>query len=117
MPRSISPPVVYLGFNDPRAHTRGTENVVRMQANAVFGRKYYVFRATSISVFRWRGIVAIGCPSNLLLASIFIRRLIQRIARQAGQSPIIHGHSYLLTAIASGAPIVFTVHDGLTYLK
>lgn len=117
MPRSNSPPVVYLGFNDPREHIRGTENVVRMQANAAPGSKYYVFRATSISVFRWQGIVAIGCPSNLLLASIFIRRLIQRIAQQHGQSPIIHGHSYLLTAIASGAPIVFTVHDGLTYLK
>jgi glycosyltransferase involved in cell wall biosynthesis len=117
MPKSNSPTVVYLGFNDPRKHIRGTENVVQMQANAVQGRKYYVFRAASISVFRWRRIVAIGCPSNLLLASIFIRRLIQRIARKYGQSPIIHGHSYLLTAVASGAPIVFTVHDGLTYLK
>lgn len=117
MPRSTSPPVVYLGFNDPREHIRGTENVVQTQANAVHGRKYYIFRASSISVFRWRGIIAIGCPHNLILASIFIRRLIQRIVRQAGQSPIIHGHSYLLTAVASGAPIVFTVHDGLTYLK
>jgi glycosyltransferase involved in cell wall biosynthesis len=117
MPRDFSPRVVYLGFNDPREHIRGTENVIQMQANAAPGRKYYVFRAASISVFRWQRIVAIGCPHNLLLASVFIRHLIKRITRRAGQSPIIHGHSYLLTAIASGAPIVFTVHDGLTYLK
>jgi glycosyltransferase involved in cell wall biosynthesis len=117
MSKSISPPVIYLGFNDPREHIRGTENVVQMQANAATGRKYYVFRASSISVFRWRGIVAIGCPSNLLFASLFIRRLIKRITREPGKLPIIHGHSYLLTAIATGAPIVFTVHDGLTYLK
>lgn len=117
MTASTSTSIIYLGFNDPRVHIRGTENVIQMQGNALPGKKYYVFRATKFSVFRWQKTVAIGCPSNLLIAAIFIRRLIRRISCKSGKSTIIHGHSYLLTAIAFGAPIVFTIHDGLTYLK
>lgn len=110
-------PIVYLGFNDPRLHVRGTENVIRAQAVATEGPHYYVFRSPKFEVFRWAGIVAIGCPVNLLLAGLFLRRLVARIRRRKGIKPLLHGHSYLLSAVASGAPQVFTVHDGLTYLK
>lgn len=110
-------PIVYLGFNDPRRHVRGTENVIRAQAAATEGPRYYVFRSPKFEVFRWGGIIAIGCPVNLLLASLFLRRLVARIRRRKGVTPLLHGHSYLLSAVASGAPQVFTVHDGLTYLK
>ncbi len=110
-------PIVYLGFNDPRLHARGTENVIRAQAVATEGRHYYVFRSSKFKVFRWEGIVAIGCPVNLLLAGLFLRRLVSRIRRRKAVTPLLHGHSFLLSAVASGAPQVFTVHDGLTYLK
>lgn len=110
-------PIVYLGFNDPRQHVRGTENVIRAQAAATEGPHYYVFRSPRFEVFRWGGIVAVGCPFNLLLAGMFLRRLVARIRRRKGVTPLLHGHSYLLGAVASGAPQVFTVHDGLTYLK
>jgi len=110
-------PVVYLGFNDPRRHVRGTENVIRAQAAVTEGPHYYVFRAPKFEVFNWEGIVAIGCPVNLLLAGLFLRRLVARIRRRKGVTPLLHGHNYLLSAVASGAPLVFTVHDGLTYLK
>lgn len=110
-------PIIYLGFNDPRQHVRGTENVIRAQAAATEGPHYYVFRSPRFEVFRWDGIVAIGCPVNLLLAGLFLRRLVTRIRRRKGVTPLLHGHSYLLGAVASGAPQVFTVHDGLTYLK
>jgi glycosyltransferase involved in cell wall biosynthesis len=108
--------IVYLGFNDPRRHVRGTENVIRAQAAATEGHHYYVFRSPKIEVFRWKGLVAIGCPVNLLIAGLFLRRLVARI-RSKGVIPLLHGHNYLLSAVASGAPQVFTVHDGLTYLK
>lgn len=110
-------PIVYLGFNDPRRHVRGTENVIRAQAAATEGPHYYVFRSPRFEVFRWEGIVAVGCPVNLLLAGLFLRRLVTRIRRRQGVTPLLHGHSYLLGVIATGAPLVFTVHDGLTYLK
>lgn len=110
-------PIVYLGFNDPRRHVRGAENVIRAQAAATEGPHYYVFRSLKFEVFRWEGIVAIGCPANLLLAGLFLRRLVGRIRRRKGGRPLLHGHSYLLSAVASGAPLLFTVHDGLTYLK
>jgi glycosyltransferase involved in cell wall biosynthesis len=111
------PSVVYLGFNDPRLHTRGTENVIRAQAAATGVRNYYIFRSSKFDVFRWGRIVAVGCPSNLLLAGLFIRRLVKRIRRRKSVTPIVHGHSYLLTAVASGSSLVFTVHDALTYQK
>jgi glycosyltransferase involved in cell wall biosynthesis len=111
------PPIIYLGFNDPRVHTRGTENVIRAQAAATGFRNYYVFRSPKFDVFRWGSIVAVGCPSNLLLAGLFIRRLVKRIRRRKSVTPILHGHSYLLTAVATGSPKVFTVHDALTYQK
>lgn len=116
MPRKLKP-VIYLGFNDPREHVRGTENVIRAQSEATGGRNYYVFRARHFAVFRWQGLVAIGCPHNLLLALVFLRSLVRRIAGRRGVQPIFHGHSYLLAMVATGAAQVFTVHDGLTYLK
>lgn len=109
--------IVYLGFNDPRVHTRGTENVIRAQAAAIGVRNYYIFRSPKFDVFKWGRIVAVGCPWNLLLAGLFIRRLVNRIRRRKRVSPLMHGHSYLLTAVASGSPQVFTVHDALTYQK
>lgn len=109
--------IVYLGFNDPRRHLRGTENVIRAQAAATEGRHYYVFRSTSFEVFRWSGMVAVACPHNLLLAGLFLRRLVARIRHYKGVAPVLHGHSYLLSMVASGAPLLFTVHDALTYLK
>jgi len=116
MPRNFRP-VIYLGFNDPRNHVRGTENVIRAQSEAAGGRNYYVFRAPRFAIFRWQGLIAIACPDNIFLALLFVRKLVQRLRKRAGVQPIIHGHSYLLAMVASGAPQIFTVHDGLTYLK
>lgn len=113
----VKRPIIYLGFNDPRQHKRGTENVILTQAEATTGRNYYVFRSPEFKIFRWQGLVAIGCPVNLLFAAFFLRRLVARVKRRKKVTPILHGHSYLLSAVASGAPQVFTVHDGLTYLK
>lgn len=109
--------IIYLGFNDPRVHIRGTENVIRTQAEATGVRNYYIFRSPKFDVFKWGRIVAVGCPWNLLLAGLFIRRLVNRIRQRKRVSPIMHGHSYLLTAVASGCSQVFTVHDALTYQK
>lgn len=110
-------PIIYLGFNDPRQHVRGTENVIRAQAAAIDCRHYYVFRAARFEVFRWGDMIALACPQNLLLASLFLRRLIVRIAKRRGIAPLLHGHSYLLSLVATGAPLLFTIHDGLAYLK
>lgn len=109
--------VIYLGFNDPRKHTRGTENVIRLQSSATDVLRYYVFRSDCFVVFKWGKIIAVGCPSSLLFAGFFILRLVNRIRSKYGASIIFHGHSYLLSAIAFSAPLVFTVHDALKYQK
>jgi glycosyltransferase involved in cell wall biosynthesis len=117
MSSTSHPPIIYLGFNDPREHTRGTENVIRAQAAATGVRNYYVYRSSKFDVFRWGRIIAIGCPINLLLAGLFLWRLVKRIRRRKNVIPLVHGHSYLLSAVAFGAPLVFTVHDALAYQK
>lgn len=109
--------VIFLGFNDPRVHVRGTENVIRVQAKSLPGRHYYVFRSNKVSCFRWSGLIVVSCPSNLLNAAIFIRILIKRIRKRRIGKIILHGHSYLLSLVASGAPLIFTIHDALYYLK
>ena len=50
----VSRPIVYLGFNDPRIHVRGTENVIKFQATATSGRTFFIFRGKRAEVFRWR---------------------------------------------------------------
>lgn len=108
--------VVYLGFNDPRQHVRGTENVIKVQGAATTGRTFYVFRGERAEAFRWGRFIAIAVPRNYFMAFLCLRRLIDRVRRRHGD-PIVHGHSYLLSAIVSGAPLIFTVHDALAYSK
>ncbi|WP_435419185.1 glycosyltransferase [Parerythrobacter aurantius] len=109
--------IIYLGFNDPRIHVRGTENVIKAQSEASASPSYYIFRSRSVEVFRWGNLVAIGVPFGFFAAAILLRQLAARIGRKHRCPIVFHGHSYLLSAIASGAPLVFTIHDGLTYLK
>lgn len=115
--RRAGPSVVYLGFNDPRLHIRGTENVVRFQAAATAGRAYYLFRGHQPEAFRWGRLVAVAIPLNYFAAPCVLRRLIRRITQRHGTPPIIHGHNYLLSLLVTGAPLVFTVHDALSYAK
>lgn len=112
----INRAVVYLGFNDPRKHIRGTENVIKFQGTATAGRTFFVFRGDRAEVFRWGRFVAIAIPKNYFIAFFYLRHIIARIRIRHG-SPIVHGHSYLLAAIVSGAPLIFTVHDALGYNK
>lgn len=113
---TINRAVVYLGFNDPRKHVRGTENVIKFQGAATTGRTFFVFRGDRAEVFRWGCFVAIAIPKNYFIAFFYLRHIIARIRIRHG-CPIIHGHSYLLTAIVSGAPVIFTIHDALGYNK
>lgn len=112
----VSRPIVYLGFNDPRKHVRGTENVIKFQGAATTGRTFFVFRGERAEAFRWGRFVAIAVPRNYFTAFFCLRRLIAGVTRRSGP-PIVHGHSYLLSAMVTGAPLVFTVHDALAYSK
>ncbi len=94
--------VVYLGFNDPRQHVRGTENVIKVQGAATTGRTFYVFRGERAEAFRWGRFIAVAVPRDYFMAFFCLRHLIDRVHRRHGR-PIVHGHSYLLSAIVSGA--------------
>lgn len=109
-------PVVYLGFNDPRIHVRGVENVIRLQSLAVPGRKYYIFRGTHPECFRWGDFIAISISMNYLTAFFALNLFIKKITQKHG-TPIVHAHQYLLALLVINGPMIFTVHDALGYHK
>lgn len=106
--------VVYLGFNDPRLHARGVEYVILAQSKAV-RRGYYVFLGPRNEIFRWRGLVCISVRKNIvwpLALNAMLRQL-----RQRHPAMLVHSHNYLMAAVMLRRPDLFTVHDGLAYLK
>jgi glycosyltransferase involved in cell wall biosynthesis len=108
--------IVFLGFNDPRFHVRGVENVIRLQSLASESRAYYLFRGERSECFRWNNLIAISIPTNYIYAFWFIRRILARITERHGL-PIIHAHHYILALLVFSRKFVFTVHDALAYHK
>lgn len=115
MPKNTDLVAIYIGFNDPRIHTRGTENVIRLQSLAT-RKSYYFFRGDKRSVFKWGRTVAISLPQNYFFAFYVINKLISRIKKSNG-SVVIHSHNYILTIGIFLRRYLFTIHDSLSYLK
>lgn len=115
MPKNTDLVAIYIGFNDPRIHTRGTENVIRLQSLAT-KRSYYFFRGHKRSAFKWGRIVAISLPQNYIFAFYVINKLISRI-QKSNNSVVIHSHNYILTIGIFLRRYLFTIHDSLSYLK
>ena len=109
-------PIIYLGFNDPRVHVRGVENVIRLQSHATTGRKYYIFRGTHPECFCWGDFIAISISMNYFTSFFLLRTLLKRIEKRHG-TPIVHAHQYLLAVLVITRCMIFTVHDALGYHK
>ena len=113
--------VIYMGFNNPRIYKRGVENVIDIQSRAASAdaRKIYLFFDDRWSIFRWSGILCIGIPKG---PARFLR--LNRVVSRISKSPIgrrsrliIHSHNYLMSLFLLRRTDLFTVHDGLWYLK
>lgn len=112
--------VIYFGFNNPRGHKRGVENVIEIQAAALPGfRKYYVFFDSQASVGRWGRIVSIGIKYGALrffTLNVVVALLLRRLKRN-GYDTIVHSHNYLMSLFLFRRSDLFSVHDGLWYQK
>lgn len=107
--------VIFFGFNDPRVHARGVEYVILTQA-AACTRGYYLFLGPRREVFRWRGMVCISVAKSWRWP-LALNGLVCALRRRLGPV-VIHAHNYLMALALWCAPVhVFTVHDGLQYLK
>lgn len=113
--------VIYMGFNNPRTYKRGVENVIEVQARALGSghKKIYLFFDDQQSIFRWNDIICIGIPKGparfLRLNRIFFN--ISKRARAKRYQTIVHSHNYLMSLFLLWKTDLFTVHDGLWYLK
>ncbi len=113
--------VIYMGFNNPRTYKRGVENVIDMQAKALSSssKKVYLFFDDRRSIFRWNGIICIGIPKGparfLRLNAIVFKIL--KSATVKNYKTIVHSHNYLMSLLLFCGTDLFTVHDGLWYLK
>jgi len=106
--------VAYFGFNDPRHYARGVEYVILTQATAC-ERALYIFLGPRAEVFRWRGMVCIGLKKDVFWPVRL--NLLIRALKARHRELVVHGHNYLMSAALLARVDLFTVHDGLAYLK
>jgi glycosyltransferase involved in cell wall biosynthesis len=107
--------VVYLGFNDPKVTIRGTERVILNQALAIPGSHYYIYRGEDTKITKWGKLIAVSVPRSLIKSFIIINILLLKISNK--KEILVHGHNYILSTLILCAPLVFTIHDSLAYLK
>jgi glycosyltransferase involved in cell wall biosynthesis len=112
--------VIYFGFQNPRKHKRGVENVISVQAHALpHYNKYYIYFDTEADLCRWDDVVAIGIkhsPARFLTLNVLVSTLTRRLEKR-GYQVIIHSHNYLMSLFLWRKTDIFTVHDGLWYQK
>jgi glycosyltransferase involved in cell wall biosynthesis len=112
--------IIFFGFQNPRVHKRGVENVIAAQAHVLNGyRKYYVFFDSKSSVARWGDIVSIGIkhnPARFLFLNMLVWVLLRRLKKRS-YHVIFHSHNYLMSLFLWWRTDAFTVHDGLWYQK
>lgn len=113
--------VIFLGFNDPRKYKRGVENVISIQMRGLPRevRKLYIYFDACPSISRWGNAISIGLkagPLRFLMLNVLVRALRMRFSRK-NQRLILHSHNYLMSALLWWRTDIFSVHDGLWYLK
>ncbi len=105
---------IYIGFNDPKLHKRGVENIILLQSKALPGRRvFYIFFGPKTTVSKWGNIAVISIKKfNFLLLNLILNQLKKKYKSQL----FIHSHNYQLSFFCLYKTDVFTVHDGITYL-
>jgi glycosyltransferase involved in cell wall biosynthesis len=111
--------VLYMGYRNPKTYKRGVENVIAVQARSLGKntKAFYLFFEKTHSVFRWENMVCIGIkegPLRFIRLNLVVKALLKRIP---GFRVLVHSHNSLMSAFLWRSTDVFTVHDGLWYLK
>lgn len=110
--------IIYLGNNNPLKYKRGVENVILSQSMAFNCSKYYIFIGESKKIFFWENICCIEVPqSKFQLHFIEINRIINFIKKKYENKIFIHGHQSIISLFTFSRIDLFTVHDGLYYLR
>lgn len=113
---NISKAVFYFGFNSPKKHKRGVENVILTQSSSLtLVRTYYIAFSQKSECFKWNDMVCITIKKSLF-KFINLNLLIFFLKKRHSIS-IIHSHNYLCSFFCLYETSIFTVHDGLFYLK
>jgi glycosyltransferase involved in cell wall biosynthesis len=114
--------VVFMGFNDPKRHKRGVENVISIQMGGLPRkvRKIYIYFDDRSSVSRWEHAISIGLkkgPLRFIMLNLLVWALRARFGRGGRNQLLLHSHNYLMSAFLWWRTDVFSVHDGLWRLK
>jgi glycosyltransferase involved in cell wall biosynthesis len=106
---------IFIGFNNPKIHKRGVENIILLQSKALHGKKiFYVFFGPATKITKWGNIIVISIRKfDFLRLNLIFRFLKKKYKAQI----FIHSHNYQLSFFCFWKTNVFTVHDGLTYLS
>lgn len=112
---------IYMGLNNPITYKRGVENVIEIQAKALGPgtSKVYLFFDDETSIFRWNDILCIGIRkgfARFFRLNVVVLKILRK-AKAKKDTPIIHSHNYLMSCFLLRRTDLFTVHDGLWYLK
>ena len=109
--------VVYFGFNNPRKHKRGVENVILLQSQSLPNKKiFYIFFDSENAVFKWGNIICIAIQKNIF-RYLVLNKIVSVLKKKNNNGLFIHSHNYLMSFFLLRASNVFTVHDGLYYLS
>jgi len=107
--------IIYFGFNSFNQHKRGIENVIQFQSRAAkFENIYYVHWAERTKIYKYGKFICISIK-KCWYWPIILNFVIVKIYKK--RKPIIHSHNYLFSFFSIINTDIFTVHDGLYYLK
>jgi len=107
--------IVYFGFNSFNEHKRGVENVIEFQSRALnFDGIYYVHWGSNTRVYKngsFNCISIKNCWYWPLILNVVLFRISQRTKL------FIHSHNPLFSFCSIFKTNIFTVHDGLYYMR
>ena len=109
--------IIFLGFNGFKDHKRGVENVIQLQSYVDNNYKYYIHWGSRDYIYKFGKMICISINHSSHFKYIRLNKIIRRILRHNHRNAIIHSHNYLMTVMLYCKTDIFTIHDGLAYLK
>ena len=104
--------IIYLGFRSFEEHSRGVENVVKVQTEAWSGKKYYISWAERSSIKKYGKIICISIKKDLF----WVLRYLLILIKLDYKNKYIHAHNGLMLFFTPKKVNIYSVHDTISYL-
>ena len=104
--------IIYLGFRSFEEHSRGVENVVKVQMEAWSGKKYYISWAEISSIKKYGKIICISIKKDLF----WVLRYLLILIKLDYKNKYIHAHNGLMLFFTPKKVNIYSVHDTISYL-